>query len=563
MKIAHNPETGEYLGLQGGEWKPLKMAQNEAGERLYLDGDAWQPLPGWKKQEPSATLQAEATATPTQPLPQAADAPSAPAPVPAKPQGRLDLGDAYENLGIDPEDVPDISGAAGYVSETMSNVPRSAKELAQGLAGVVLHPGQTIDNLGNIVLGFKEKGAKLLNPEEAPGEHEKYADAVNQMVSDRYGSIDKAAKTFRDDPVGFALDASMLLGGGGALLKGAGAAGKAAGAANVGANIAKAGEVLTKAGQVADPLTTLSYLAKPVTAPARAAAARAAEFFSPERIYERAAKIPPRSISKRDRDLAIEAALRERIPISQEGLAKAERLRSEIGGAVRDELRAPEYAGKRIDPATVAEIAETDVMPGIYSQVNRADDLAAAGKVFDNFYDAYKRPMTLEQAHDIKTGTYQNLNKRAWDERQGAGPETEKALARALRMQIDEAAPAVRAMNKRLSGLIALADELPNTLNRTGNHSIINMAGAGGAGGALGGFIGGPIGAGVGGALGVALRSPRVQSEIAFALDAARKGYRASAPVRRWMKKAGIPAKYGAYVEARYGGLIGEMERSR
>ena len=29
------------------------------------------------------------------------------------------------------------------------------------------------------------------------------------------------------------------------------------------------------------------------------------------------------------------------------------------------------------------------------------------------------------------------------------------------------------------------------------------------------------------------------------------------------MKKAGIPAKYGAYIEARYGGMLGEMERSR
>lgn len=552
MKIAHNAETGEYIGLQDGEWKPLKMAQNDAGERLYLDGDAWRPLPGWKKQE-----------QPAQPQPQAGDTPAAPVPVPAKQQVKLDLGDAYENLGIDQEDVPDISDAAGYVSETMSNVPRSAKELAQGLAGVVMHPGQTIDNLGNIVLGYKEKGAKLLNPDEASGEHEKYADAVNQMVSDRYGGLDKAAKTFRDDPVGFALDASMLLGGSGALLKGAGTAGKAAGAANVGANIAKAGEVLTKAGQVADPLTTLSYLAKPVTVPARAAISRAAEFMSPERIYERAAKIPPRSISKRERDLAIEAGLRERIPISQEGLEKAQRLRGEIGKSVREELRSPEHAGKTIDPLDTAIRAEAEVVPNTMNQVNRVDDLAATGKVFDNFLDSYQRPLTLEQAHDLKAGTYQNLSKRAWDERQGAKAEAEKALARALRVQIDEAAPTVRALNKRLSGLIALAEELPNTLNRTGNHSIINMVGAPGAGAGLGALVAGAPGAAVGGAIGAALRSPRVQSEIAFALDAARKGYRASAPVRRWMKKAGIPAKYGAYVEARYGGLIGEMERSR
>lgn len=552
MELAYNPTTGEYVGYRQGKWLPIDIAENDAGARIFLDDDnKWKPLPAWDTDEkPKAQAQA-------------AEAPSAPDPVPARPQAKIDLGDAYENLGIDPEDVPDISGAAGYVSDTMSNVPRSAKELAQGLAGVVMHPGQTIDNLGNIVLGYKEKGAKLLNPEEAPGEHEKYADAVNEMVAGRYGSPDRVANTIREDPLGFGLDLSMLLGGGGALLKGAGAAGKAAGAANVGANIAKAGEVLTKAGQVADPLTTLSYLAKPVTAPARAAVARAAEFMSPERIYERAAKIPPRNISKRDRDLMIEAALRERIPISKEGLEKAERLRGEIGRSVRDELRAPEHAGKTIDPLDTAIRAEADVVPNAMNQVNRVDDLAATGKVFDNFLDSYQRPLTLEQAHDLKTGTYQNLSKRAWDERQGAKAEAEKALARALRVQIDEAAPKVRALNKRLSGLIALADELPNTLNRVGGHSFFNMAGTTGAGMGIGALIGGPVGAGIGAVSGAIARSPRLQSEIAFALDAARKGYRASAPVRRWMKKAGIPAKYGAYVEARYGGLIGEMERSR
>ena len=44
MRIAHNPKTGEYLGLQGGEWKPLRIAENKAGDRLYLDVDGWKPL---------------------------------------------------------------------------------------------------------------------------------------------------------------------------------------------------------------------------------------------------------------------------------------------------------------------------------------------------------------------------------------------------------------------------------------------------------------------------------------------------------------------------------------
>lgn len=44
MRIAHNPKTGEYLGFQDGEWKPLRIAQNKAGDKLYLGKDGWEPL---------------------------------------------------------------------------------------------------------------------------------------------------------------------------------------------------------------------------------------------------------------------------------------------------------------------------------------------------------------------------------------------------------------------------------------------------------------------------------------------------------------------------------------
>lgn len=44
MRIAHNPQTGEYVGLQGGEWKPLRVASNTKGEKVYLDVDGWKPL---------------------------------------------------------------------------------------------------------------------------------------------------------------------------------------------------------------------------------------------------------------------------------------------------------------------------------------------------------------------------------------------------------------------------------------------------------------------------------------------------------------------------------------
>ena len=54
MRIAHNPQTGEYLGLQGGEWKPLRTASNAKGEKLYLDVDGWKPLKAGNAETPDS-----------------------------------------------------------------------------------------------------------------------------------------------------------------------------------------------------------------------------------------------------------------------------------------------------------------------------------------------------------------------------------------------------------------------------------------------------------------------------------------------------------------------------
>ena len=571
MKIAHNPTTGEYLGLQDGQWKPLKIAQNEAGDRLYLGESGWEPLPAAKPRQTAAQPQEQPPARPQEPAlslsPVSSHGSGPPAGQAAQgrqaPQPEQEL--RLENPAEDEDaDIPELPGAVSYAADVIRNTPGSLLGIARGLGHVIMHPGETIDNLGNVVLGYKEKGAKWLNPEEAPGEHEKYADAVNQMVADRYGSLDKAAETFRKDPAGVALDASMILGGGGALLKGVGAAGKAAGATNAGSAVARAGEAVARAGQAVDPVANVLTLGKPLAAPAiEAAKAKLGKVASPEAIYARAMKIPPRSVSKAERDRMIATGLQERIPISESGLAKAERLRGDLGKAVREELRKPEHAGKTIDPMDTAIRAENDIVPYFRRQVSPTADMEAAGKVFDDFLDNHQRPLTLEEAQDLKVGTYAQQNKRAWDDRQGPKVETEKALASALRAQLEEAVPEVRTINQRLAGLKALAEELPNTLNRTGNHSMFNMMGAQGAGAGLGATIAGTPGAIIGWGIGKAASSPRVQSELAFLMDSMRKGYRVSAPVRRWMRRAGIPAKYGSYFEARYGGMLGELEKVR
>ena len=49
--------------------------------------------------------------------------------------------------------------------------------------------------------------------------------------------------------------------------------------------------------------------------------------------------------------------------------------------------------------------------------------------------------------------------------------------ARALRVEIDQAAPQVRSMKKRLARLIELVRGLPKTLYRTGGYGVIDLVG--------------------------------------------------------------------------------------
>ncbi len=62
MKLAHNPETGEYLGLIDGQWRPVKVARNDAGDLMALGADGWEPsgrvsTPSQPAGEPAAVQQ--------------------------------------------------------------------------------------------------------------------------------------------------------------------------------------------------------------------------------------------------------------------------------------------------------------------------------------------------------------------------------------------------------------------------------------------------------------------------------------------------------------------------
>lgn len=89
-----------------------------------------------------------------------------------------------------------------------SNVLPSAARFGSDLLHAVIHPIDTVTNLGRVGLGAAEK---LIPGEQG---HEQYANAVGQFFADRYGGVDNLKHTMATDPVGFLADVSTVLTGG-------------------------------------------------------------------------------------------------------------------------------------------------------------------------------------------------------------------------------------------------------------------------------------------------------------------------------------------------------------
>ena len=139
----------------------------------------------------------------------------------------------------------------GYFTEMAKNIPGSAYDVGKSMVHAVTHPAETINTLGEAFFGGAENLAEAAGwekPEGAElsdvGRYSKEADLqqtaniVGGVYKDRYGTLEKAKETFKTDPVGALLDASMLTTGAGGALAAVPKAGKVAQVTrNVGAAI--------------------------------------------------------------------------------------------------------------------------------------------------------------------------------------------------------------------------------------------------------------------------------------------------------------------------------------
>lgn len=167
---------------------------------------------------------------------------------------------AQEDVPTQEVSVPETR--SNLLTDPIETLQRSGGEFAKGIAQTVMNPIDT----GKALLGLAKGTIQKLTPGVQPDEA--LVDALANFYKERFGSIESIKKTALEDPVGFAADLSMFLGGAGILASGAGAVSKAG-------ILSKAGQAASKAATFVDPLaasmrgvgTAVSSTSKKVLSP--------------------------------------------------------------------------------------------------------------------------------------------------------------------------------------------------------------------------------------------------------------------------------------------------------
>ena len=143
----------------------------------------------------------------------------------------------------------------------VSNFPSSVGEMASDTYQAIRHPLDTLGGIRDVATGVFQKVRNLSPPEfrgAAPAFDESKANALGQMLKDRYGGSEEIKRTIATDPAGFLSDASAVLtGGGSAAARLPGIAGKAGQITkDVGRSIEPIGMASKAVGTVAGKVVT-------------------------------------------------------------------------------------------------------------------------------------------------------------------------------------------------------------------------------------------------------------------------------------------------------------------
>lgn len=235
-----------------------------------------------------------------------------------------------------------------------------------------------------------------------------------------------------------------------------------------------------------------------------------------QKLYQSALKPPPGSNSTAEVARMVNTGLKYEIPVSAGGIDKLHGLVADLNKAVQADIDAGSAAGKTVNKYAVTGRL-SDMTKKFATQVNPEADLNAIGESGNEFLRSHPTEIPASQAQKIKTGTYQQLGSKAYGELSSATKESQKALARGIKEELENQFPEIKGRNAQESDLYQLEPELERAVRRIDNHDIISLgskvtAGAGAA-------IGGAPGMVAGGIMEKVLGMPAVKSRLAIALS--------------------------------------------
>lgn len=243
----------------------------------------------------------------------------------------------------------------------------------------------------------------------------------------------------------------------------------------------------------------------------------------------------------------VDTGLTNEIPISEGGLSKLNDLVSDLNSKVQAKIQAGSNAGATVNKFDVTSRLNPTATR-FATQANPEADMAAIANSGNEFLRNQPNEIPAADAQAVKSGTYKQLSSKAYGELDSAAVESQKALARGIKEELETQFPEIKGLNADEGKLLGLQPVLERAVSRINNRDILSLGGkiiSTGAGGAIGALSGNPEGAAIGSAGALALHyvmtDPVIQSRLAFALQRASKGT---------LPAGAAQARVGAYVSA-------------
>jgi len=173
-----------------------------------------------------------------------------------------------------------------------------------------------------------------------------------------------------------------------------------------------------------------------------------------EKLMQSALKPGVKALETGKAQQAVETLLREGVSPTKSGVEKLGSMIDDLNNQVKQKIA---NSGQTVSKKTVLEgLNETGER--FAKQASPASDLAAIAGVGDGFVNHPLLPngdaIPVQLAQELKTGTYRALKDKAYGEVKGADTEAQKAIARALKEEIERVAPSVAPLNQRQSDLV-------------------------------------------------------------------------------------------------------------